>query len=74
MFTFLDVATLICEQCVEFFKNSSVMLTFACVVYVFMCWISGWNLFWPLTLLFEGALGDKIIAIGWGALLIAGLN
>ena len=50
------------------------MLTFASIIYVFMCWISGWNIFWPLTMLFEGALGDKLIAIGWGALLIAGLN
>ena len=50
------------------------MLTFAIIVYVFMCWISNWNFLWPLVMLFDGALGDKLIAIGWGALLIAGLN
>lgn len=50
------------------------MLTFAAIVYVFMCFISNWNLLWPLKMLIEGAIGDKFIAIGWGALLIAGLN
>lgn len=51
-----------------------IMLTLAAIAYVFMCWISNWNLLWPLTLLLDGALGDKLIAIGWAACLIAGLN
>jgi hypothetical protein len=50
------------------------MLTLACIIYVFMCFISGWNLFWPIKMLIDGGLGDKLIAIGWGLLLIAGLN
>lgn len=50
------------------------MLTFACIIYVFMCFISNWNLLWPLKMLIDGGLGDKIIAIGWALLLIGGLN
>lgn len=45
------------------------MLTLAAIAYIFMCWISNWNLLWPLTLFFDGALGDKLIAIGLGSLL-----
>lgn len=39
-----------------------------------MCFISNWNIFWSLRMLIEGGLGDKLIALGWGALLIGGLN
>lgn len=39
-----------------------------------MCFISNWNIFWPIKMLIEGAIDDKAIAIGWGILLIAGLN
>ncbi|MDE5811503.1 MAG: hypothetical protein K2H61_04240 [Muribaculaceae bacterium] len=49
------------------------MLTFALITYVFMCWISNWNILWPLKMLMEGGLGDKAIAIGWIILLIAAL-
>ena len=50
------------------------MLTIAAIVYVFMCFISNWNILWPLQMLIEGGLGDKLIALGWSALLIGGLN
>jgi hypothetical protein len=50
------------------------MFTLACIIYVFMCFISGWNFLWPLKMLIDGGLGDKLIALGWGALLIASLN
>jgi hypothetical protein len=39
-----------------------------------MCFISNWDFLWPLTMLLDGGLGDKIIAIIWGILLIAGLS
>ena len=39
-----------------------------------MCFISNWNLIWPITLLAKGEIGDKAIAIIWAILLIAGLN
>jgi hypothetical protein len=55
-------------------KLLMIMLTLAAIAYVFMCWISNWNLLWPLTLLLDGALVDELIAIGWAACLIAGLN
>lgn len=50
------------------------MLTLAAIIYIFMCFISNWNIFWPLKMLFEGGLGDKAIAIVWGILLVCGLN
>ena len=50
------------------------MFTLACIIYVFMCWISNWNIFWPLKMLIDGALGDKAIAIGWIILLVAALK
>lgn len=50
------------------------MLTFAIIAYIFMCFISNWDFLWPLTMLLDGGLGDKIIAIIWGILLIAGLS
>lgn len=50
------------------------MLTIAIIFYIFMCFISNWNLIWPVTMLLEGGLGDKAIAIIWVILLIAGLN
>lgn len=50
------------------------MLTLAIIIYVFMCWISNWNLIWPITMLLRGGLGDKAIAIAWVILLIAGLS
>ena len=49
------------------------MLTLVSIIYLFMCWISNWNLLWPLKMLLDGGLGDKVIAIGWGLLLIATL-
>ena len=50
------------------------MLTFAIISYIFMGWISNWNLIWPITMLSEGAIGDKLIAIVWVICLIIGLN
>lgn len=50
------------------------MLTLAIIIYVFLCFISNWNIFWPIKLLIDGAIGDKAIAIGWAILLISGLN
>ena len=49
------------------------MLTFAIIFYIFMCWISNWNLLWPLKML-DGGLGDIAIVVVWAILLIAGLN
>lgn len=50
------------------------MLTLAAIIYIFMCFISGWNIFWSIKMLCEGGLGDKAIAIVWGILLVCGLN
>ncbi|MCD8393459.1 MAG: hypothetical protein LUC85_01320 [Bacteroidales bacterium] len=50
------------------------MLTIAAISYIFMCFISDWNLLWPIQMLVRGGLGDKAIAIVWGLLLIGGLN
>lgn len=50
------------------------MLTIAAVIYIFMCFISNWNIFWPVKMLVDGQIGDKAIAIVWGLLLIGGLN
>lgn len=50
------------------------MLTLAIVFYLFMCFISNWNLIWPITLLTRGGLGDIAVAIGWVIILIIGLN
>lgn len=50
------------------------MLTLATIIYLFMCWISNWNILWPLKMLTEGGLGDKAIAIGWTILFIAALR
>ena len=49
------------------------MFTLASIIYLFMCSISHWNLLWPLKMLIEGGLGDKLIAIGWGILFITSL-
>lgn len=49
------------------------MLTLAFIIYLFMCWISNWNILWPLKMLIDGAIGDKAIAIGWIILLIVAL-
>lgn len=49
------------------------MLTLASVIYIFMCWISNWNLLWPLSMLIKGGLGDKLIAIGWSVLFATAL-
>lgn len=49
------------------------MLTLTFVIYLFMCWISNWNLLWPLAMLSHGGLGDKGIAIGWIIMLIVAL-
>lgn len=54
--------------------KTDIMLTLAAIIYIFMCWISNWNILWPLKMLIEGAIGDKAIAIGWGILLFCGLN
>ena len=50
------------------------MLTFVAIIYVFMCWISNWNILWPVKMLLDGGLGDKAIAIIWGIMLFAGLR
>lgn len=50
------------------------MVIIAGIIYIFMAWISNWNLIWPITLIVRGAIGDKLIAIIWIILLIAGLN
>ncbi len=50
------------------------MVTLAVIIYAFMFIISGYNFFWPIKMLVDGAIGDKAIAIGWGILLISGLN
>lgn len=52
----------------------SIMLTLAIIIYVFMCFISNWDIFWPLTMLSRGGLGDWAIVIIWAILLIVGLN
>lgn len=49
------------------------MLTLASIIYIFMYWISNWNILWPLRMLIDGGLGDKAIAIGWTILFIAAL-
>ena len=49
------------------------MLTLAFIIYLFMCWISNWNILWPLKMLIDGAIGDKAIEIGWIILLIVAL-
>jgi hypothetical protein len=56
------------------FNKNIIMLTFANFIYVLVCFISDWNLLWPITLLVKGGLGDKAIAIIWGIILIVGLN
>ena len=48
------------------------MLTLAIIIYIFMYWISNWDLLWPLKML-QGGLGDIAIAVIWAILLIAGL-
>lgn len=50
------------------------MLTLVVIFYVFMCWISNWDFLWPVKMLVEGGLGDKVIAIVWGIMLIGGIN
>ena len=50
------------------------MLTLAIIIYIFMCFISNWDIFWPLTMLSRGGLGDWAIVIIWAILLISGLN
>lgn len=49
------------------------MLTLAGVFYVFTCWISNWNLLWPITLWRLGDVGDRLIVIVWVIILIIGL-
>ena len=55
------------------FKTQFLMLTLASIIYVFMCWISNWNVVWPITMVVNGGLGDKAIAIGWTILLVSAL-
>lgn len=50
------------------------MLIVAIIAYIFMCWVSNWNLIWPITMLINGGLGDKAIAIIWAICLIIGLG
>lgn len=50
------------------------MLTIAIIFYVFMCWISNWDLLWPITMITRGGLGDWLIVIVWAIFLIGGLN
>lgn len=50
------------------------MLTLAIIIYVFMCFISNWDLLWPITMITRGGLGDMAIVVVWGILLIGGLN
>lgn len=50
------------------------MLTLAILIYMFMLWISDFDIFWPITMLIRGGLGDIAISIGWGILLFAGLS
>lgn len=50
------------------------MLVFAGVFYLFMCWISNWNLLWPLKMLSDGGIGDWLIVIVWVILLAVGLS
>lgn len=50
------------------------MVTIAIVIYVFMLFFSDWDFFWPITMIVCGALGDKMLALGWCVLLISGLN
>lgn len=49
------------------------MLTLASIIYLFMCWISDWNILWPLRMLIDGGLGDKAIAICWTILFVTAL-
>lgn len=49
------------------------MMTLAIIIYLFICWLSNWNLLWPVKMLADGGLGDKAIAIGWTILFIAAL-
>ncbi len=50
------------------------MLTLAVIIYLVMCWISNWDLLWPLTMIQKGGLGDWVIVIIWAILLINGLK
>lgn len=50
------------------------MLTFAIVIYVYMCWISQWDILWPITMVQKGGLGDYLIVAVWAIILIAGLS
>ena len=50
------------------------MLTIAISFYMFMCFISNWDLLWPLTMLLKGGLGDQIITIIWAILICNGLS
>ncbi len=50
------------------------MLTFAIIFYIFMCFISNWDLVWPLTMISKGGLGDWAIVVVWVVCLIIGLT
>lgn len=39
-----------------------------------MLWISNFDIFWPITMLTRGGIGDVVLTIGWGMLLYGGLN
>lgn len=49
------------------------MCTLAIIFYVFVFIASGYNPFWPITLLIHGDKGDKAIAVAWILLLVFGL-
>lgn len=50
------------------------MLTLSAISYIIMCFISNWDIFWPIKMLVNGGLGDKAIAIIWGIILFTGLS
>lgn len=39
-----------------------ILLTIANIIYIFMWWISNWNILWPIKMLTEGVFDDKAIA------------
>lgn len=50
------------------------MLMLAVIYYIIMCFISNWDIFWPIKMLVYGGLGDKAIAIIWGIILFSSLS
>ena len=50
------------------------MLSLAIISYLIMCWITNWDILWPLTMLTKGGLGDWLIVGIWVIILLAGLD